>query len=124
MLKKTIKYLDWKGVERTEDFYFNLSKSELTTMELSTEGGLQEKMNRIIEKQDGAEIIKIITDLLKASYGERSADGRQFVKTPDLVEAFSFTPAYDIIFMELVTNPENAAAFFNGVIPQLEEIKK
>lgn len=123
MIKKTVTYTDYKGVERTEDFYFNLTKAEITMMELSTQGGLQEKISRIVEKQDGAEIIAIITDLIAKAYGEKSVDGRQFIKSKELSDAFSFTPAYDVIFMELVTNPENAAAFFNGVVPQMAETK-
>ena len=38
MLKKTITYIDYDDNERTEDFYFNLSKAELLEMEWSVEG--------------------------------------------------------------------------------------
>ena len=50
MLKKTIAYTDYEGVEREEDFYFNLTQSELMVMELSEEGGLKKMMERIIRE--------------------------------------------------------------------------
>ena len=48
MLKKTFTYIDYNGVERTEDHYFNLSKAELMEMELSTTGGLAEMIKRSV----------------------------------------------------------------------------
>lgn len=118
MLKKTIKYVDYNDQERTEDFYFNLTKSEITQMEMSTEGGLVEKINRIVAMKDGAEIMNIFQDILMKAYGEKSPDGRQFLKSEERSLAFMMTPAYDILFMELVTDPEKSAAFINGIIPQ------
>jgi hypothetical protein len=119
MLKKTIKYVDFNNVERTEDFYFNLNKSEIQVMEMSTEGGLVEKINRIVAHIDGAEIMKIFQEVIFKAYGEKSPDGRQFVKSEALSIAFSQTPAYDILFQELVTNPEKAAEFINAITPPL-----
>ena len=49
MLKKTITYTDYNDNERTEDFYFNLSKAEVTEMELSTTGGLAEMIQRMVD---------------------------------------------------------------------------
>lgn len=118
MLKRTITYKDWNDVERTEDFYFNLTKTEVTEMELSTEGGLVEKIHRIVARQDGTEIMKVFEDVLLRSYGQKSPDGRRFMKSDELSREFSETPAYDVLFMELVTDPEKAAAFINGIVPQ------
>ena len=121
MLKKTITYTDWKGAQRTEDFYFNLTQTECVQMEMSKEGGLIENINRIVERQDGVEIMNIFKDLISTSYGEKSPDGRRFVKSAQLSEEFMQTPAYDILFMELVTKPEAAAAFVQGIVPQSAE---
>jgi hypothetical protein len=118
MLKKPITYVDYDGTTRTEDFYFNLSQSEITRMELSTEGGLVAKLNRIVAAQDGAEIIKMFQELILAAYGEKSADGKHFRKSEEIATLFSWTPAYDVLFMELCTDPEKAAAFVNAIVPQ------
>jgi len=118
MLKKTIKYTDYDGNERTEDFYFNLSKAELTEMELSVKGGLKKMLDKIIAEQDGKRIIELFKDLILRSYGEKSSDGKRFVKTQELRDAFGQTEAYVELFMELASDAEAATLFVNGVVPQ------
>lgn len=118
MLKETIKYTDFNGVEREEDFYFNLTKAEITEMEMSVDGGLVERINKIIQAKDAKEIVKIFKTIVLDAYGEKSADGRRFIKTPELREAFSQTMAYSNLFMELATNDVKAAAFIKGIMPK------
>lgn len=124
MLKKTITYTDYNGVERKEDFYFNLTKAEITEMELGTVGGLVETLQKIIDAKDAPSIIRCFKDLVLKSYGEKSADGKRFIKNDEIREAFSQTEAYSILFMELATNAEEASKFVNGIIPSdLSRIK-
>lgn len=117
MIKKTITYNDYNGLERTEDFYFNLSKAEIMEMELSTTGGLAEMITRIVAAQDQPAIIKVFKDLILKAYGEKSPDGRQFMKSEELSTKFSQTEAYSQLFMELATNTTAASDFVNGVVP-------
>lgn len=118
MLKKTITYVDYEDNERTEDFYFNLSNAELAEMELSAEGGLEKIIRKIIAEQRVDELVKIFKDLILNSYGEKSLDGRRFVKSKELSTAFSQTEAYSDLFIELATNEEAATAFVNGLMPK------
>ena len=117
MLKKTVNYHDYNAVERTEDFYFNLSKAELLEMELGTSGGLAEMIRKIVAAQDAPAIIKVFKELVLKAYGEKSADGKRFIKSEELSEAFSQTEAYSQIFMELATDDNKAAEFVNGIVP-------
>lgn len=117
MLKKTITYTDYNGVERKEDFYFNLTKAEIMEMEMSTVGGLAEMIEKIVSTQDTVAIIKIFKDLVLRAYGEKSADGKRFIKSKELSDAFSQTEAYSNLFMELSTDSDAAAAFINGIVP-------
>ena len=117
MLKKTIKYVDFKGVEREEDFLFNLMESEITEMELSKQGGLTESIKRIVKTQDGPKIIEIFKEIILKAYGEKSEDGRRFIKSKELSEAFSQTNAYSNLFMELSMDDKAAAEFINGIVP-------
>ncbi len=117
MLKKTITYTDYNGVERTEDFYFNLTKAEIAEMELEIPGGMTEMLKRITAAQDTPSLVKIFKDLILRSYGEKSADGKRFIKSQELKESFAQTEAYSELFMELATNAESASAFINGIIP-------
>lgn len=117
MLKKNIAYTDYNGVERKEDFYFNLSKAEIAEMELSTTGGLSEMIKRVVETQDNTQIVKIFKDLILKAYGEKSADGKRFIKSQEIADAFSQTEAYSVLFMELAFDANSAAEFVNGIIP-------
>ena len=121
MRKETITYVDYNGTERTEDFYFNLTKAEIMEMEMGTTGGLAEMINRIVAAQDAPAIIKIFKDLVLKAYGEKSADGKRFIKSEELSTAFSQTGAYDQLFMKLATDSEAAANFVNGIVPPAEK---
>jgi hypothetical protein len=117
MIAKTITYIDYNDVERTEKFYFNLSKAEVMEMEMSTSGGLAEMIQRVVAAQDQPAIIKIFKDLILKAYGVKSPDGRKFVKSEELSLDFAQTEAYSQLFMELATDAEKAAEFVNGIVP-------
>lgn len=121
MLKKNIKYVDYNGVERNEEFLFNLTKAELMEMEMGTNGGLAEMIQQIIKAQDSANIIKIFKDIILKSYGEKSIDGKRFIKVNDagvpLSIGFSQTEAFSQLFMELATDDVAAANFIKGIVP-------
>ena len=123
MLKKTITYTDYNGNTRTEDFYFNLSQAEVTEMMLSVDGGLTEMIRRIVAAQDGKQIISTFKDIVLKAYGEKSPDGKRFVKNQELRDAFAQTEAYSKLFMELATDADAVAVFVNGILPpqQAEE---
>ena len=121
MIKKTITYEDYNGVERTENFYFNLNKAEVLEMEMGTEGGMAETIQKIVDAKDAPAIIRVFKDLVLKAYGVKSDDGRRFMKTkPDgtrYADDFKETEAYSQIFMELATDADAAAKFVNGIIP-------
>lgn len=121
MLKKTITYNDYNGVERTEDFYFNLSKAELAEMELEVPGGMTAMIERITKTQDGPSLIKIFKELILRSYGEKSDDGRRFIKSKEISAQFEQTEAYSELFMELATNADAASDFIKGITPKVPE---
>ena len=118
MLKKSITYTDYAGEEITEDFYFNLTKAELVELEMSHKDGLSDSLKKIIEAKDGQEIIREFKKILLTAYGQRSPDGRRFIKNQQLRDEFESTEAYSVLFMELVTNADAAAEFVSKVIPQ------
>lgn len=123
MLKKTIVYTDYEGNERTDDFYFNLSQPELLEMNVSEKGGLEKVIEKIIATDDFKKLVEIFKEIILKAYGEKSLDGRRFVKSKELSEQFSQTEAYSILFMELALNAEAASAFINGIISSKQEAK-
>lgn len=123
MLKKTIVYHDYDGNERSENFYFNLSKAEVMEMEFSFTGGMTNVIEQMVNTQDTARIMELFKKIIMAAYGEKSADGKRFMKIgPDgrrLAEGFVETEAYSELFMELVSDPKKFADFIAAVIPAL-----
>lgn len=117
MLKKVIKYEDYNGVQREEAFYFNLTKAEIMEMELSTVGGLTGMITSIVEAKDTPAIIKTFKEIILKAYGEKSPDGKRFMKSEEISEAFAQTEAYSELFMELLTDSKAAADFVNGIVP-------
>lgn len=126
MIKKTVTYEDIEGNKRTEDFYFNLTKAELSEMASSEEGGFENYLKRIVETQDANKMINIIKDIIAKSYGVRTDDGKFFRKSKELSEAFLGSDAYSEVFMDIASNPEKANEFMLGILPTSirEEVTK
>ena len=124
MLKKTITYRDYNDVERTEDFYFNLTKAEILEMEASKVGGLSNIIQTIVNSQDASEIIPLFKEIVLKAYGEKSLDGKRFVKNKEITEGFAQTEAYSQLFMELATDDKAATAFINGIMPKIDTKKE
>lgn len=119
MYTETVEYTDYRGVKRTEELNFNLSPAELMEMEISKEGGMGESLRRIIAANDTATISKLFKDIMLKAYGVVSDDGRRFIKTPEVVDAFTQTEAYSQFYMSLMLDQGKIEKFINGVIPDM-----
>jgi hypothetical protein len=117
MYVKDIKYTDFDGVERNERAYFNLSEAEVTEYAYSVDGGLYNYVNRLVTTRNIPKLMEMFKEIIAKSYGEKSPDGRRFIKSPELSKAFMETNAYSQLFMELATKPEAVTEFLNGVMP-------
>ena len=118
MLKKLITYVDYNGTERKENFYFNLTKTELLEMETEVTGGMRQLLENMMEKQDIPKIMKSFKTIILRAYGEKSPDGKRFYKSEELSTAFSQTEAYNVLYMELLSDSKKAAAFINALMPE------
>jgi hypothetical protein len=117
MYVERVEYPDYNGVERKEDFYFNLTKAELLEMEMGIVGGFNAMIQKAIDAQDTPTLIGIFKDLLLKSYGVKSADGRRFIKNAEVLNEFKETEAYSILFMKYATDAEAASKFIKGIVP-------
>ena len=119
MLTKTITYTDYNGVERTEPFYFNLSQAELIDMQLGGKDGLySNKLQKMIDNHDAAAIVATIKEFVLKSYGEKTDDGKRFIKSPEISEAFMQTEAYSQLITELLSDDAKSSEFILGIMPQ------
>lgn len=103
-------------VQRTEDFYFDLSKPEIVKMQASTKGGYDVQLRSIAASLDGAKIMDFFENFIAKSYGVKSEDGRRFMKSEEISRSFMETPAYEVLFEKLVTDDKYAADFVNAVM--------
>lgn len=120
MIKWPITYTDYNGDTHTEDFYFNLSKAEVMEMNLDANGAYAEYLQRIVDQRDGKLIAAEYRRLILKSYGEKSPDGRRFIKSDELRQSFEQTEAYSELYMQLATDPDMAQKFMEGVFPKVE----
>lgn len=118
MFGKKIKYTNYNGEERERTFWFHLSKAELLEMEMTTNGGFENFINRIIETRDNKELVRIFKELIHKSYGVKSDDGEMFIKNEQVLKEFTQTEAYSELYIELATSAEAATEFINGIMPQ------
>lgn len=128
MYKKTLTYSDYNGVERTEDFYFNLSQAEIAEKQMTTEGGYSAMLERIVKANNTPALFKEFKDLMLLAYGEKSDDGRRFMKIDPkdghrLADDFMQTEAFSMFLVELVTDSKVAAEFVRAIIPGKIEVK-
>lgn len=117
MLKESITYVDFNGLERTEEFRFNLTKTELTRMETGKSGSLSALLTKIVNAKDIPDILEAIEMLILKSYGEVSVDGKRFDKSEKISEDFSHTAAYDVLYEKMITDDEYAYKFLLGILP-------
>lgn len=116
MHKEIITYNDLNGVQRTEDFYFDLSKPEIVKMQASAKGGYDVQLKSIAASLDGAKIMDFFENFISKSFGVKSEDGRRFMKSDEISHSFMETPAYEVLFEKLVTDDKYAADFVNAVM--------
>lgn len=118
MLKKSVTYTDFNGIIQTEDLYFNLTKAELIEMDLGSAGGLGEHLSAIAKSGDGEMLVTEFKRILLLAYGEKSEDGRHFIKSDEVKGRFLSSAAYDELFFELATNMDSIVEFVEGILPQ------
>lgn len=117
MYTMTRTYTDWNGMERTEEFRFNLTKAALMEMQYEQDGGMKEFLQKIIDSKNQKELMKMFKDLVLRAYGEKSDDGKYFIQNEETKARFAATPVYSEIFMELSTDANKASEFVNGIMP-------
>ena len=117
MIKKTITYVDYNGVERKETHYFDLSEAEVLEMEMTTPGGMAEMLQGAVDAKDQPALVKIFKDIISKSYGRKSPDGRLFEKSEAISREFMHTKAYSKLYMELVLDDQAASEFIKGIMP-------
>lgn len=122
MIKQEMKFKDFNGVERKEDFWFHLSQAEIMDFNLTTPGGLEAMIQNIVDAQDIPSLIAMFKKIILMSVGKKSADGRNFIKNQEIIDDFTSTNAYSDLYMSLITDADKAVKFINGILPDMSNV--
>ena len=132
MIKRTINYIDFDGNPRTEDAYFNMTRSELIAFTFDMPDAITDAAKntntannvdleaagaKLVERLGTSGIFNFVKDLVFRSYGKKSDDGRRFIKSNEMAIEFTQTLAYDEFLIDLFSDDKKAADFINGIIP-------
>lgn len=117
MFKKQITYTDYNGVERTETFLFNISRAELLEMASGKLRDVGKLLSDIANQRDTTVLVTMFDELIRVSYGKKSEDGKRFIKSQEIYEAFLQSEAYSELLVDLTLDADEAIAFVNGIIP-------
>lgn len=119
MLKRKIAYEDFNGEKQVDEAYFNLTKTELVRLEIASKNGLAEDLLALTQDEENKqELLAFFEKLIVSSYGQKSEDGKTFIKNPALTEEFKCSAMYDALLMDLVTSADLAASFIAGILPR------
>lgn len=118
MFTRKINYVDLNGHNQSVIAHFHLFENEIVRLQVSFPGGLDGYLKALQEDPDPQKILFLFEELVKASYGRKSADGQSFEKSEEIVRQFTNHAAYNALFMELFSDPNKAAEFFNSLVPQ------
>lgn len=126
MYSRKVKYEDYDGNQREDECFFNLNKAELLELQMSWDGGLEKVLEKIVAEHDQKRMIEMFKMIMLKSYGQKSLDGKRFIKNAQITEEFTQTEAYSELFMLFATDADAASEFINGIIPKslVEETKK
>jgi hypothetical protein len=116
MFKHTVAYKDFNGTERTDDLYFHLSLPEVTRIEAEIGKPIDEYTKELSTNMDMKNLLDFLEKIILSSYGQKTSDGKSFHKSKSIREEFEYSQAYAEIFEQLLTNPELARKFGEGIV--------
>jgi hypothetical protein len=128
VIKKVITYLGYDEKEHTGEYYFNLNLDDLMVLDASEEGGLALFLDKTVKSGDAQAIMRQFRRIILAAYGDRMEDN-SFKHDPESAERFIKSPAYDALFLDLMSDPTVVSEFINGMVPpqmleRLEAVSK
>lgn len=116
MLKQTITYIGFDGKEKTKDFYFNLTKGEITEIHLSLPGGLDGFLDKLNDDPSVEDIVEVFKKIILKAYGKRTATNG-FIKSKEISQEFAATDAYSELFLKFLDNEDDFVnKFLEGAI--------
>lgn len=126
MLKHEITYEDFNDEKVTETLYFNISKTELMELEVEHPEGMHDWLQRMVKIEDKKKLFAEFKRIILLSYGEKSPDGKRFIKSDEIRNDFEHSAAFEALFVSLIESEDTVAKFITNVLPKdlQEDVKK
>lgn len=115
MFKHEIEYKDFNGNERKEDFYFHLSLPEVTRLEAEIGMALDKHIEILQKNNKITELLAFMEKIILNAYGQKTSDGKSFIKNKQLRDEFEYSQAYAELFEQLIMKPDLAKKFGESV---------
>lgn len=115
MIKETVKYENFDGEQVETDLYFHMSKMEILAVGVNNLAG---SLDKIVKEKDIQKILEEVKKIVHGAYGERSEDGRRFIKNEEVLDRFKASPAYDEFIFTILTDHNKASRFINAIFPE------
>jgi hypothetical protein len=118
VIRKEIKWEDFDDKPQSGVFYFHLNKNELVQMLLTANGDLVNELQAMVDAKDAKALLIAFRDIVGKAYGERvEGNASTFYKSAEKTNEFLNSLAFDSLFTEILTDPNAAGTFINGLIP-------
>lgn len=117
MQKLTIQFENFDGETVSEDLYFHLNIKELQAME-EWPVPLTKRIADLTNTQDGKKAFELMRDIIEAAYGERSEDGKRFIKNEEVLKNFTQGLTYDEVIIKFIDGSMDLAKFIEGLLPK------
>lgn len=117
MIKRTFTYETLDGEEFSEEYLFNLTKTELRELYYEREGGAYAYAQSLASSSDAGRALQLMIELVMYSVGKRSENGRYIEKNEEIRKNFRNSPAYDELMTDLL-DEDNYITFLSSVVPK------
>lgn len=117
MVRKEVTYTDYNGEQQTDILYFNLNKAELGKLQMRMDGKFLDNLQLLAEKRKVTDLYDFVYNLLLDSYGERTADGKRFLKNREMREEFENSIAFSEALMDVIADTDKMSEFIRNILP-------
>lgn len=118
MLKHQVSYKDFDNKSVKETLWFNLTPRDSAKLTIKY-GDLAAYVKKIEKDKDAASMMVLIEDLVLTAYGERSEDGRHFIRNDEIREQFGYSLAFEALLSDLYSDEKKMSKFFDALLKPL-----
>lgn len=106
MYKEKITYKNFNDDEVSEVLRFNLSEMELFDLAKDDPTFSKAYLKSLMDNEDSYEMFRFVRKILALSYGKLSEDGNEFMKSPEIMDRFLHSAAYNELINRIANSDD------------------